>query len=82
MFCFLGVPGIDTQPPTVVCKMEAQSEYVQYTSTHCIHTFENFGTDIYAQSRLSIQKLTKFLHGKFIVVAFVCWLGMRSWVSH
>ena len=37
-----------TQPPTVVCKMEAQSEYV-YT----LHTrFCMFGTDLYAQSVL------------------------------
>ncbi len=40
---------LDTQPPTVVCKMEAQLEYV-----HISHTrfFCTFGTDLHALSVL------------------------------
>ncbi len=36
-----------TQPATVVCKMEAQLEFIP---THCIHVFGRLAPDLYAQS--------------------------------
>ena len=57
-----------TQPPTVVCKMEVQLEYVPYT----LHTrFCTFGTDLHAQSMLINEIYVSELSRKFIKSALL-----------
>ncbi len=65
-----GMTGNITQPPTVVCKMEAQLEYV--TSTRGTHAFARLGTNLYAQSvhinKISASELSsKFIKGALLV---------------
>ncbi len=57
------------QPPTVVCKMEAQLEH---THTHCIHVFARLAP-IFMLSRCL---LTKFLHRNSVgsLLRLRCWL--------
>ena len=57
-----------TQPPTVVCKMEAQLEYIHNAYTF----FCTFGADLYAQSvfinKISALELSwKFIKGALMV---------------
>ncbi len=64
------------QPPTVVCKMEAQLEYTAYT----MHThFCTFGADLYVQSVL-INKISA-LELSRCLLRLHCWLGRFSLVQ-
>ena len=58
-----------TQPPTVACKIEAQSEHV----TRCVHVFARFASTC----MLSLCLLTKFLHRSSVgsSLRVRCWLG-------
>ena len=56
-----------TQPAMVVCKMEAQSEYV----TRCTHVFARLGTDSHAQSVLIDKISASELRRKFIKSALL-----------
>ncbi len=60
--------GSATQPLTVVCKMEAQLEYVRYTLHTC---FCMFGADLYAKSVLSSKISASELGQKFIKSALL-----------
>ncbi len=62
------------QPPTVVCKMEAQLEYV---GTHCIRVFARLAPICMLSRRL----LTKFLHRRSsveILSRVSHWLGSNT----
>ena len=68
-----------TQPPKVVCKMEAQLECCTYcicTRTHCLHVFAHFALIC----MLSQSLLTKFLHRSSVrsLLRMRCWLGRGS----
>ncbi len=66
--CFFFAPS--TQPPTVACKMEAQSEHVRVS-----HTFlPRFGGDSHAQSVLSNEISASGLKRKFIKGALFGWV--------
>ncbi len=64
----LVVIWMHTQPPTVACKMEAQSEYV-----HIAHTFFfcTFGADLYAQSVIIHKISASELSRRFIKSALL-----------
>ncbi len=51
-----------SQPATVACKMEAQSEYVRVAHTF----FAHFSADLYAQSVISYKISASELRRKFI----------------
>ena len=55
-------PSFPSQPPTVVCKMEALLEYVRVAYTF----FCTFGADVYAQSALINKISASELSRKFI----------------
>ncbi len=59
-----------SQPPTVVCKMEAQLEYVYALNTR----FCTFGADLYAQSVL----INKISASELSQLRVRCWLGRCS----
>ncbi len=61
------------QPPTVVCKMEARSEYVRVA-----HTFSHVLAPIRMLGRCSSTKLLRRSSvGSLLRVRCCCWLGLR-----
>ncbi len=64
-----------TQPPTVVCKMEAQLEYIQY-----VHTAYPF-LHVWCQYVCSLSQclLKNFLHSSSVgsLIRAHCWLGRQ-----
>ena len=67
-----GAAAASTQPPTVVCKNEAQLGYtVQCTYAHFIHFFCTFGADLHAQSVL----LNSTGAQSESLLRVCCWLG-------
>ena len=66
--------SLSTQPPIVVCKKQAQSEHVQYTS------HARFFASLALICMLSRGLVTKFLHRTSVgsLLRVYCWLGTKS----